>query len=114
MGRKESKDKYRLLTGSHMEGKVEYVAGLNDVIESDNDLCTMFPNKFEKLSKPSNVPSMEFDEDVTENYEVEEGTRVYRKGSWCYLVVDGSIQNEKGLRKEDVQEFIDSPVEDDD
>ena len=120
MGRKKDKKEevggnkvYRLLIGSHNEKGVTHVAGLNDQIVSDKPLDEMFVNKFTCLGKEGAVDKEpieddKFDSIVTEEFIVEGGVSVGRKGSWYFVVKDGTIQNEKGLRKEEVQDFIET------
>ena len=111
MGRKQKEQLkmrfFKLLVGRHNEAGIDYDAG--DIIETSNDLVAMFDEKFEEakaLDTPDDV-SGEYDQDCTEEYTVTEGIRVCRKGSWYYVLQDSVVKNESGLRKDDIQEFID-------
>lgn len=45
--------RYRVVKGTHQEGKKNYKAG--EIIDTSTDLCKAFPNKFENLDAPKPI-----------------------------------------------------------
>lgn len=121
---------FRVINGSHFEGKIEYVKG--QTIQTESDLAKSFPNKFEEVaSSPSKSPTLvtgplkpnHTDEkkdkglaDVTSEFPlaVASDLRVHLKSAGWYVVSDPDGEQEiggKAVRKAEVDGVINTYIE---
>lgn len=132
--------KFRIKSGKHVDehGK-KYKKG--DVIETHHSLDTLFDNKFERLPDDSVVPRKkklkitkadakagvpqddegtkadDRGEDVTDQFkgfeEYTEEFAVFRRGPWYHIYekAEKSPIHEKGLKKDDVEKFFNTYLE---
>ena len=110
---------FKVLSGSHVEGKRTYEAG--ETVESPNELDKIFVNKFARVSDDDSLPEDDEDEaaegdslgdDVTADFpEAEDaGVLVFKgeDGGWYVAWEDDPDEalNEKKLKKKEVSDFI--------
>jgi hypothetical protein len=103
---RKNKMKFRLKdkVGSHFENGKEYKSG--EVVNSNNDLIALFPEKFEKVNdsseeKESSDSPKNYGTNVTKNFPeaIELGVTIFRKRNEGFFVIDedGTLCNSESI-----------------
>ena len=122
-------NEYRVKAGRHVaEDGTIHVAGLNDLVQTNRDLPSIFRNKFEfvrELPKEevfvSNVPDpergtspeSEYGIDVTSQFEKAkvEGLKVFAKGGW-YVITDPDSDSGEPIATKLRKKAVDGAISD--